>query len=99
MTTPMRVTIIPSDYFCSVDGVGFSGVNVTSVPPEVHAVQWHSTHGEEEIIDPATERMLGNRHIANLNSYQDVLNSYWEIRAAYDQEQQEAQEEQVIVEV
>jgi hypothetical protein len=99
MTTPMRVIIVPSDSFCSVDGVGFSGVNMTSVAPEIHAVQWYASHGEEEVIDTVTGRIIGNRTIASLNSYQDVLTSYWEIRAAYDQEQQQVQEEQVIVEV
>lgn len=98
MTTPMRATIVPSDTFCSVDGVGFSGVNMTSVAPGVHAVQWYSSHGEEEIVDTLTGKMLGNRQIANLNSYQDVLSSYWEIRNAYDEAQQQALEEQTIIE-
>ena len=31
MSMPMRATIIPSDEFCSVDGVGFVGVEMKNV--------------------------------------------------------------------
>lgn len=99
MTVPMRATIIPADAFCSVDGVGYSGVNMTSVSPSIHAVQWYASHGEEELIDPLNGRMLGNRQIASLRDYQAVLNSYWEIRAADEAAQQQAAEEQNVVEV
>lgn len=99
MTTPMRATIIPSDTFCSVDGVGYSGVNMTSVLPEIHAVQWYSSHGEEEVIDTLTGKMVANREIENLDSYQAVLASYWELRIADESEQQEIADEQTIVEV
>lgn len=99
MTTPMRATIIPSDTFCSVDGVGYSGVNMTSVLPEIHAMQWYSSYGDEEVVDPVTGKMLLNRQIDNLDSYQDVLASYWEIRTADEATQQEAADEQTIIEV
>lgn len=98
MTAPMRATIIPGDGFCSVDGVGLNGVDMTSVAPEVHAVQWYGTHGEIEVQDPLSGKMISNEEIANLDDFQDVLDFYWLVRAAYDPEQQ-ASEESAILEV
>lgn len=99
MTAPMRATIIPSDSFCSVDGVGFGGVDMASVSPEVHAVQWYGTHGEVEVQSPTSGKMLRNDEIASLDDFAVVLNSYWSIRNAFEAEQQEIAEEQTIIEV
>jgi hypothetical protein len=82
MTTPTRVTIIPQDTFCAVDGVGYTGIAMTSVAPNVHAMQWYATHGEVEIKDPATGKILYNNKITHLDDYLTVLDAYWEIRQA-----------------
>jgi hypothetical protein len=82
----MRATIIPADTFCSVDGVGYNGVDMTSVGPEVHAVQWYGTYGEVEVQDPVTGKMVGNNEITSLNEYQAVFDSYWEIRNSQPEE-------------
>jgi hypothetical protein len=99
MSEQMRVTIIPSDTFCSVDGVGFVGVDMTSVPATLHAVQWYGTWGEQEFADPVTGRIILNEEIQNLDAYQAVMDSYWAIRNAEEAAQQEATEEETIVEV
>lgn len=99
MTTPMRATIIPSDGFCSVDGVGFNGVDMTSVAPEVHAVQWYGTFGEVEVQDPLTGKMVGNEEIDSLNEYQPVLESYWAIRSSIEAVEQKEIEENTVIEV
>jgi hypothetical protein len=103
MVAPTRVTIIPTDTVCTIDGVVYRGVNMTSISPEVHAVQWYGTYGEIEIKDPVTGKIVANIGIENLDSYQEVLSSYWEIRTADEAAQQAAQQsaidEQTIVEV
>lgn len=99
MTAPLRVTIIPVNEFCSVDGVGFNGVDMSSLDPNVHAVQWYATHGDVEIADPVSGKMLGNNEITSLDAYQSVLDSYWEIRAINDAQAQEEIDEQTIIEV
>lgn len=102
MTAPMRATIIPADGFCSVDGVGFNGVDMTSVAPEVHAVQWYGTYGEIEVQDPLKGKMITNEEITNLDDFQGVLDSYWAVREAYDESQvvdPEILEEQTVIEV
>jgi hypothetical protein len=76
MTTPMRATIIPADSFCSVNGVGFIGVDMTSLSADVHALQWYGTFGEVEIQDPVSGKMAGNTKITDLNDYHAVFNSY-----------------------
>ena len=99
MNSPMRVTIIPIDKFCAVDGVGFVGVDMTSIPIDVHAVQWFGSWGEQEILDLKTGRINRNEKIQNLDAFQNVLNSYWKIRAAHEFAEQEALNEQTIIEV
>ena len=95
----MRVTIIPIDTFCAVDGIGFGGVDMTSVPTDVHAVQWFGTWGEQEILDLKTGRIDRNEKIYNLDAYQAVLNSYWSIRNRHEAAVKEAINEQTIIEV
>ena len=99
MSASMRVTIIPIDTFCAVDGIGFVGIDMTSVPKDVHAVQWFGTWGEEEILDLKTSRIDRNEKIDNLDAYQAVLNSYCSIRNQHDVAVKEAINEQTIIEV
>ena len=83
MTNPMRASVIPSDSFCSVDGVGFHDVDMSSLlPTTLHAMQWYETWGEEEYMDPATRQMQPNVRITSLDGYQAVFDSYWQIRNA-----------------
>lgn len=82
MTAPTRVTIIPQDTFCAVDGVGYTSITMTSVAPNVHAIQWYVTHGEVEIKDPVTGKIVRNNEVTHLDDYQAVLDAYWEIRRA-----------------
>jgi len=99
MTAPMRATIIPSDQFCSVDGVGFHGVDMTSVAPEVHAMQWYGTHGEIEVQDPLNGKVISNDIINSLDAFQAVLDSYWEIRSAEESAAAQAEQENQVIEV
>jgi hypothetical protein len=47
----MRVTIIPDDKLVVVNGEPVEGVNMSSMPSEIHAVQWYEDHGEIEFRD------------------------------------------------
>jgi len=99
MSDPTRVTVIPADNLCAVDGVGFNGVDMASVPPEIHAVQWYGVEGEEEIVDLTTRKIIRNNVINSLSAYKAVLDSYWKIRDTADAALQELVDEQTIVEV
>lgn len=96
----MRVTIIPSDGFVSIDGYGFSGLNLLSIDPTVHAVQWYDTYGEIEVKDPVTGRMVANTEINSIEEFQTAID-IWnarkeEIIAAEAQALAEAQAQQVV---
>lgn len=82
MTTPIRLTIIPDDCYCAVDGIGYTGIDMTSLAAEIHALQWYGKRGEEEIKDLSNGGIVLNKEITSLNNYQAVLDSYWSIRHA-----------------
>lgn len=69
----MRVIIIPVDGFVSVDGEGYSGLDLSFIAPTVHAVQWYGEHGEIEIEDLVTGKIVENRNIASLEEFQQAL--------------------------
>lgn len=50
----MRLTIIPSDSFVSVDADGSHGpldISTCGIPADVHALQWYDTRGWIEFRD------------------------------------------------
>ena len=69
----MRVIIVPIDAVVTVDGVSRSGLDMSSIAPEVHAVQWYETYGDVEIKDVETGHIVRNEHIDTLDAYQTVL--------------------------
>lgn len=99
----MRLTIIPSDGFVSIDGYGFSGLDLSSIDPTVHAVQWYDTYGEIEIKDPATGRMLSNTDIVSLDQFQIALDIWnakkQEIEAQISAEAQTLTETQAVQQI
>jgi len=72
----MRVTIVPADQYVSVDGIGFSNLDLSLMAPDIHAIQWYETYGEVEIKDPTTGRMLRNDVIDSLGPYQLTLDAW-----------------------
>jgi hypothetical protein len=50
----MRLTLIVSDGFISVDGLGYNGFDMNWVPKidgtDIHALQWYEDHGEIELV-------------------------------------------------
>jgi hypothetical protein len=51
------------------------------------------------MLDLATDRINRNEVIQNLETYQGVFNSYWDIRKAQEAIRQESIDEQTIIEV
>ena len=73
----MRVTIIPVDGFVSVDGEGYSDLDLSFMAADIHALQWYETDGELEIQD-ARGRVIENRLIDSLEPYQPALDA-WQV--------------------
>jgi hypothetical protein len=77
----MRVTIIPDDGFVSIDGVGYDGLDLSSIDSSIHAVQWYGEEGEVEMRNPVTRKLVENRGIASLDEFQTALDA-WNIKKA-----------------
>lgn len=73
-----RITIIPSDAFCSVDGVGYHGVDMSSMPNNIHAVQWIEVDGWIEFKETLAGKPA-NEIIDNMDQFQLVLDSWAKI--------------------
>jgi hypothetical protein len=80
----MRVTIIPEDGFVSVDGEGYSDLDLSFMEPDIHALQWYETDGELEIKD-ARGRAVENRPVDSLEPYQPALDAWQAAKDAAEQ--------------
>ena len=78
----MRVTIIPIDGSVAIDGVGFGGLDLSFIDVSVHAVQWYDTHGEIEVKDPVTGRMVANEVITSIDAFQPALDVWQAAKTA-----------------
>ncbi|MCA3559929.1 MAG: hypothetical protein IOC82_02730 [Aestuariivirga sp.] len=75
----MRLTMIRHDAVCCIDGVCRAGIDVSSLPADVHALQWYGDHGIVERVDPDT-RHYENERITSLDPYRAVIAS-WEAKS------------------
>lgn len=80
----MRVVIIPSDGFVSVDGENYSGLNLSFIAQSVHAVQWYGTYGEIEHKDERG-RMIANEGIDSIEQFQPALDLWQAAKTAAQQ--------------
>ncbi len=72
----MRVTIVPSDFIVCIDGVCRGNIDMSTVNPDVHAVQWYDTYGDVETLDPVTRAPI-NVIIYNLDDYTAVIDQWY----------------------
>lgn len=88
----MRLTIIPADGFVSIDGVGFGKLDLSFMAASVHAVQWYETHGEIEVKDPVTGRMVANEVITSIDAFQPAIDAWQAAKTAEEAAAAEAAE-------
>ena len=79
----MRITVVPLDGRVSIDGVGYDGMDLSSLDSSVHAVQWYDTEGDVEIKD-ARGRIVENREITSFDDFAFVI-PLWEAAFAADE--------------
>lgn len=75
----MQVTIVKSDGFVSVDGVGHSGIDLSWMPGDVLAVQWSNNSGEVERALTDGSMRPGSiyvQYITSLAEYQPALDAW-----------------------
>jgi hypothetical protein len=80
----MRVTIIPSDGFVSVNGEGFRDLDLSFIASEIHAIQWYGDEGELERKDNRG-RMIANETITSIEQFQPALDSWQAAKTAAQQ--------------
>lgn len=72
----MRVTLIKEDGTVTIDGKAFNGIDMSSLPSFVHALDWNETVGDLQCKDPITGWM-SNWTIHSLDPFGPVI-SQWE---------------------
>lgn len=70
----MRLTLIRTDGFISIDGVGYN-VDLSTIDQTIHALQWYEDQGEIEYAD-SRGRIVENVEITSLDDFQYVI-SLW----------------------
>lgn len=67
----MRMTVVVDDNLVIINGEAQYIENLADLcPPNLHALQWYTTHGEEEY------RNLTNRVITDLADYVGVIDAF-----------------------
>ena len=96
----MRVTIIPEDGMVSINSEGYSELDLSFIPHEVHALQWYDTDGEIEYRDERG-RATHNEAIESLDEfvYFDQCYQLWqEVKLLKEQETADLESQMVITE-
>lgn len=90
----MRVSILPRDGVVSIDGETFSELDLSSMDPNIHAVQWYDTAGEVEWKEPHPYKLLivENEPITSLDAFQGALDA-WAIAKSADVAERAAAEQ------
>lgn len=70
----MKVSIIPEDSMVIIDGVAKSGIDLSSIDPSYHAIQWYGDRGEIEVYDGHTP--IENRPITSLDEFQFAIDAW-----------------------
>lgn len=85
----MKLTIIKSDGAVYKDGVSYSGLDLLSVPNNVHALQWNGTKGFIEFVEDDDFNKQANEAIQELPNWAlDALSKWDEAKSAEDAIQQ-----------
>lgn len=71
----MRLTIIPEDNAVYKDGYLIEGLDLTSLPSNIHAIQWYDTYGEVEYKDTDAGKSV-NTVFSSLTPYQHIVDAF-----------------------
>jgi len=74
----MKLSIIPIDGAVYKDGYSYSGLNLSFVPSNVHALQWKDTKGWIEFVDNDDGTKPQNEAITELPSWANACVTKWD---------------------
>jgi hypothetical protein len=75
----MKVTIIPADGFVSVNGEGFSNLDLSFMDSTIHAIQWYGEDGEIERKN-SRGNIIANESITSLEPFQAALDIWQSVK-------------------
>jgi hypothetical protein len=91
----MNLVIIPIDGAVYVDGYSFSGLDLSIVPSDVHALQWKNDKGWLEFKDLDNSTKPPNQDITELPSWANTCKTKWdEAHVNYLKEQEDIKKAQ-----
>lgn len=74
----MKLTIIPSDGAVYKDGVSYNGLDLSSAPDNVHALQWDEAKGWIEFVNQSEFKKPANEHIEALPEWAIAALAEWD---------------------
>jgi len=74
----MNLTIIPIDGAVYVDGYSFAGLDLSSAPADVHALQWKTDKGWIEFNDNDDGTKPQNQPITELPAWANACKAKWD---------------------
>lgn len=88
----MKITVLNDDNSIGFDGVFYHELNFSTVPNDVHAVQWDGIKGEIEFYKNANGEQPTNQIITELPSWVMELKPQWDAAAEVARQKQLAYE-------
>jgi len=83
----MKITVIPTNGSISIDGEVHHKIDLSSLDPTIHAIQWYDTEGEVEIKD-ARGRIVENRKITSFDEFAFVIPLWESVKLKSEQDEQ-----------
>lgn len=71
----MRMSIIKNGGVVVIDGEPMFGIDMSSLPPDFHALQWYGEHGNIEYFDPLVGQH-SNENITDVSPYQSFISAW-----------------------
>jgi hypothetical protein len=71
----MRLTIVPEDGFVSIDGKGFTNLDLSFLDTSIHAIQWYGAEGEIERKN-SQGKIISNEVITSILPYQLAIDKW-----------------------
>lgn len=68
-----RITVIPVDGLVSVNGIVMSGLDLSFLPREIHAIQWNGHSGEVEFRQDVLGNKRPNEKIDSFQPYKKAV--------------------------
>ena len=77
----MRITVINDDNALGIDGVFYSELDFSTVPDNIHALQWNGVKGEIEFYSDEDGEQPPNQKITDLPNWVMELKPQWDAKA------------------